>query len=335
MKSNFHKIYTGAMGGNNFFKLFSALFFLAVSSLASAQQVNVAGIVSGSEDGQALIGVTIKEKGSTKGTSTDLEGRYQITVAPDAVLIFSYVGLETQELPVSGRSSLNVEMEPAGNVLNDVVVTGYRKEFKSEVSSAIATVKGKDLEKLVVLGIDQALQGQAAGVQITQTTGAPGDDIAVRIRGAGTLGNNNPLFIIDGVPTTGNINTFSVTDIESIEVLKDGAAAAIYGSRAANGVVLITTKKGKSGKPTFSFDAYTGFSEVNRLPELLNAREYLEIRNEAITNANALRNPANQLGTYNLAMLDTLPDNNCSSTALRCNAIRFQPRAAVKTAPIM
>lgn len=310
MKSYFHKIYTGSRGGNVFLKLFSALLFLAFSTIAGAQQINVSGLVSSSEDGQALIGVTIKEKGSTNGTATDLEGRFRIAVAPDAVLIFSYVGLETQELPVAGRSTFNVEMKPAGNVLNDVVVTGYRKEFKSEVSSAIATVKGKDLEKLVVLGIDQALQGQAAGVQITQTTGAPGDDIAVRIRGAGTLGNNNPLFIIDGVPTTGNINTFSVTDIESIEVLKDGAAAAIYGSRAANGVVLITTKKGKSGKPTFSFDAYTGFSEVNRLPELLNAREYMEIRNEAINNANTLRNPANQLGTYDLAMLDTLPDNN-------------------------
>ncbi|MBK9016411.1 MAG: TonB-dependent receptor plug domain-containing protein [Saprospiraceae bacterium] len=154
------------------------------------------------------------------------------------------------------------------------------------MATSISSVKSKDIEKLVVNGLDQALQGQAASVQVTQTTGAPGDDIAVRIRGAGTIGNNNPLFVIDGVPTTGNINMFSTNDIESIEVLKDGASAAIYGARAANGVILITTKKGKAGKARFTFDASTGIQEANRLPRLLNAEDYLTIRNEAINNAN-------------------------------------------------
>jgi len=162
----------------------------------------------------------------------------------------------------------------------------------------------------VVVGIDQALQGQAPGVSVTQVTGSPGDDIAVRIRGVGTLGNNNPLYVIDGVPTTGGLNMFSLTDIESIEVLKDAAAAAIYGSRAANGVVLITTKRGKAGPPVFSFEAYGGVQEPVRLPQLLNAEEYLTIRNEAITNANLLRSPVNQLPTYDRAILDTLPDND-------------------------
>ncbi len=145
---------------------------------------------------------------------------------------------------------------------------------------------------------------------MTQVTGAPGDDIAVRIRGAGTLGNNNPLFIVDGVPTSGNINMFSVNDIESIEVLKDGASAAIYGSRASNGVVIITTKRGKSGKPVFSLNVSNGIQTPIRLPQMLNSREYLTIRNEAINNANTLRNPANQVKPYDMSILDTLPDVN-------------------------
>lgn len=289
-----------------------ALLLVAIllTTVATAQQITVSGTVLGSEDNQPLVGVSVREKDANKGTITDINGKYRLEVAPEAVLQFNYTGFAPQEIAVAGNPLVNVTLSPMSALLSDVVVTGYRREFKSDVSSAIASVKSKDLEKLVVLGIDQALQGQAAGVQITQTTGAPGDDIAVRIRGAGTLGNNNPLFIIDGVPTTGNINTFSVNDIESVEILKDGAAAAIYGARAANGVVLITTKKGKSGKPSFQFDSYYGFSETNRLPQLLNAREYLEIRNEAITNANTLRPLPNQLKTYDPATLDTLPDTN-------------------------
>ena len=159
-----------------------------------------------------------------------------------------------------------------------------------------------------MIGLDQALQGQASGVQITQATGSPGDDIAVRIRGAGTLGNNNPLYIIDGVPTTGNINMFSISDIESIQILKDGASASIYGARSANGVIVITTKKGKKGKPVFDFNAYYGTQEANRLPSLLNSEDYLKIRNEAINNSNALRDPIRQIDTYPLSILDTLPD---------------------------
>lgn len=290
--------------------LLALLFLLSWTLPAVAQNRTVTGTVTGSEDRQPLVGVTIREKGGTGGAITDISGQYRMEVPPGAVLQLSYTGFANREIVVGEQATLDIVLEPESALLSDVVVTGYKREFKSDVASAITSVKSKDLEKLVVLGIDQALQGQAAGVQITQTTGAPGDDIAVRIRGVGTLGNNNPLFIIDGVPTTGNINTFSVNDIASIEVLKDGAAAAIYGARAANGVVLITTKKGQSGQTRFQFDAYTGFSEAYRLPELLNAREYLEIRNEAIANANTLRPLPNQLKTYDPAILDTLPDNN-------------------------
>ena len=285
----------GNPSGRHFLRViflsFFTLILLAFGQRAVAQQIVVTGTVLSSEDGQPLIGVSVVEKGTTNGAITDIDGKYQLSAAPAATFVFSYVGFETQEIPVQGRTIVDLTLSVASALLQSVVVTGYRKEIKTDVASSIASVKGTDVEKLVVLGIDQALQGQAPGLQVTQTTGAPGDDIAVRIRGAGTLGNNNPLFIIDGVPTTGNINMFSTTDIESIEVLKDGAAAAIYGARAANGVIVITTKKGKSGAPKFSFNSSLGFSNVYRLPELLNSSEYLTIRNEAITNANVLRNP--------------------------------------------
>ena len=287
------------------------IFLLFGVQSADAQQFLVSGTILSAEDNQPLIGVSVQEKGVGNGTTSDAAGNFRLQVAsPDAVLLFRYVGFANLEIPVQGRATLSVLLTPGASLLQDVVVTGYKREIRSDISSAISSVKAKDIEKLVVVGVDQALQGQSPGVMVTQVTGSPGDDIAVRIRGAGTLGNNNPLFVVDGVPTTGNINMFSPGDIESIEVLKDGAAAAIYGARAANGVVLITTKRGKSGTPAFSFEAYTGVQQAVNLPTLLNAEQYLSIRNEAITNANTLRNPANQLETYNPAILDTLPDNN-------------------------
>jgi TonB-linked SusC/RagA family outer membrane protein len=288
--------------------LFTFLFF---SQQIHAQAFTVSGTVLSAEDNQPLIGVSVQEKTTGKGITTDVAGNFRLDLeSGNAVLRFRYVGFADQEVAVEGRPEITVILGTNASLLQDVVITGYKKEIRSNVSSAIASVKAKDIERLVVVGIDQALQGQAPGVMVTQVTGAPGDDIAVRIRGAGTLGNNNPLYIIDGVPTTGNINMFSPGDIESIEVLKDGAAAAIYGARAANGVVLITTKRGKSGKPVFSFEAYSGVQNAFQLPELLNAEEYLAIRNEAITNANTLRNPANQLDTYDPSTIDTLPDND-------------------------
>ncbi|MDQ3015664.1 MAG: SusC/RagA family TonB-linked outer membrane protein, partial [Bacteroidota bacterium] len=289
--------------------LFSIGCFFLTCSLAG-QNIVVSGIVTSGEDQQPLIGVSVVVKGTQLGVSTDIDGRYSLEVAPDAVLQFNFIGFQTVQKAVNGSNVIDAVMLTDEKLLEDVVVVGYKKEIKSNVSSAISSVKAKDIENLPMLGLDQALQGQAAGVQITQSTGAPGDDIAVRIRGAGTLGNNNPLYVIDGVPTTGNINMFAISDIESIEVLKDGASASIYGARSANGVIVITTKKGKSGAPTFNFDSYYGIQEANRLPELLNKTEYLTIRNEAINNSNELRDPIRQLATYDPAILDTLSDTD-------------------------
>lgn len=287
-----------------------ALLLLLFNLALFAQELQVSGTIRAAEDQTLMIGVNIQQKGTSNGTTSDVDGTFTITVPADATLIFSYVGYDNQEIPVNGQTTINVVLQANSEVLQDVVVTGYRKEIKSNVASSISSIKSKDIEKLAVTSLDQALQGQVPGLQVTQATGAPGDDIAVRIRGVSTIGNSAPLFIIDGVPTTGSINSFSTNDIESIEVLKDGAAAAIYGSRAANGVIVITTKKGKAGKPRFTFDAYTGLQEANRLPELLNASEFLTIRNEAITNSNELRDPRRQLPMYDTAILDTLPDVN-------------------------
>ncbi|MEO5907064.1 MAG: SusC/RagA family TonB-linked outer membrane protein, partial [Saprospiraceae bacterium] len=229
----------------------------------------------------------------------------------------NYTGFISVEIPVGGRTLIDVVMDTDQKLLEDVIVIGYKKETKSNISSAISSVKAKNIEHLPLTGLDQALQGQAAGVQITQATGAPGDDIAVRIRGAGTLGNNNPLYIIDGIPTTGNVNMFAITDIESIEILKDGASASIYGARSANGVIVITTKKGKKGAPVFNFDTYYGWQQANRLPELLNKSEFLTLRNEAITNSNALRDPIRQIPTYDPAILDTLQETDWLNQVFR------------------
>lgn len=301
-------------------KAFTLLFsfgFLLITCSLTGQSVAVSGTVTSSEDQQPMIGVSVVVKGTQQGVTTDYEGRYAIEVAPDAVLQFNFIGFQTIEQSVAGRQVIDVIMTTDEKLLEDVIVVGYKKEIKSNVSSAISSVKAKDIENLPMLGLDQALQGQAAGVQVTQSTGAPGDDIAVRIRGAGTLGNNNPLYVIDGVPTTGNINMFAISDIESIQVLKDGASASIYGARSANGVIVITTKKGKSGAPTFNFDSYYGIQEANRLPELLNKTEYLTIRNEAITNSNELRDPIRQLPTYDPAIVDTLADTDWLSEVFR------------------
>ncbi len=288
---------------------FLSLFF--ASQPIDAQQFTVSGTVISGDDQLPMIGANVLEKGTLNGTTTEVDGSFRLEVASaEAVLEFSFIGFEKMDVPVQGRATLSVTLVAESKLMQEVVVTGYKREVRSDVTSSISSIKSKDIGKLVIVGIDQALQGQAAGVSVTQVTGSPGDDIAVRIRGAGTLGNNNPLYVIDGVPTTGGINMFAPSDIESIEVLKDAAAAAIYGARAANGVVLITTKKGKTGKPTFNFEAYNGVQQPVNLPELLNAEEFLTLRNEGITNANVNRNPANQLPTYDPAILDSLADTD-------------------------
>ena len=243
--------------------------------------------------GTALSGVTVSIKGSSKSVLTGNDGAFSIEVAEDAVLIISHVGFATQEVPVNGRSSIAVILEELSKNLNEVVVIGYQSQKRSDINGSISVVNVAGLSKLPVGTVDQALQGKASGVRITQSTGQPGEGVTVRIRGVGTINNNDPLFIVDGVPTKDGINFLSAADIESITVLKDAASAAIYGSRAANGVVLITTKAGKKGKPQFNYAAYGGIQTHGELPKMANTAEYIEIYNEAADNDNAgVTNPA-------------------------------------------
>ena len=251
---------------------------------AIAQQIALKGVVTSSEDNQPLPGVTVTLKGTTTGTVTDFDGNYQLNVEPDAVLVFSYIGMKSQEVAVEGRNQINVKMDADLFNVDEVVVVGYGVQKKALITGANANVKGEALAELNTSNAMEALQGLAPGVNITRNNGAPGAGTKVTIRGAGTIGNSSPLYIVDGV-AVGNIDYLNTSDIESIDVLKDAASAAIYGSRAANGVILVTTKKGSKGsKPTITYDGYYGVQNIYKTLPVLNAQEYMYMMDEARSN---------------------------------------------------
>jgi TonB-dependent starch-binding outer membrane protein SusC len=244
--------------------------------------------------GSPLAGATVSVKGTTTSVRTDEGGNFSFSSIPEnSILIISYVGYKTQEVAVNGQTMLQIKIEEDNKGLNEVVVVGYQTRRRGDLSGALSVVNVGGVSKLPVLSVDQALQGKVPGVRITQNTGQPGDGVAVRIRGVGTINDNNPLFIIDGVPTKDDINFLSANDIESMVILKDASSAAIYGSRAANGVVLITTKSGKKGKAQFNYSGYGGFQTHGTLPKMADKSEYVELYNEAADNDNAgVTNPA-------------------------------------------
>ncbi|MFW6389120.1 MAG: SusC/RagA family TonB-linked outer membrane protein [Marinilabiliaceae bacterium] len=235
-------------------------------------------------EGEPVPGASVLEKGTNNGTVSQMDGTYVLEVDEDATLVFSFVGFETQEIPVDGRGTINVEMEESTTGLDEVVVVGYGVQQKKLVTGATLQVDGEDLEKRSSTNALQALQGQTAGVQISSTSGQPGEDMKVTVRGQGTIGDASPLYVVDGVQTD-DISYLNNSDIESIDVLKDAASAAIYGSQAANGVVLITTKSGSEGKAQVTFDSYYGVQNVARKVDMLDAREYAVIMNEAAINS--------------------------------------------------
>ncbi len=258
------------------------LFSFAVN--VSAQHV-VKGKVKDAETKLYVPGATILEKGTTNGTITDVDGNFSITVSEENdTLVVSYIGFETQEIEIKGRSELDIILSPDIKELDEVVVIGYGTQKKKVVTGAISTVNAKEIEKIPVLRAEQALQGRTAGVQVTQLSGQPGEAPTVRIRGIGTTGDADPLYIVDGLPVSG-IDYLNPGDIESIDVLKDAASASIYGTRAANGVVLITTKKGTIGKMNVSLSSYYGIQNPARTLDMLNADEYRMIMNEGARNA--------------------------------------------------
>ncbi len=261
----------------------SLTLLLLMTYVGISGQRSVTGVVTDNFN-EPVPGVSIQIKGTIQGTISHVDGTYNITASDDAVLLFSFIGFDAQEIPVGGRSVINVQMRPAVTELDEVVVVGYGVQKKRLVTGATAQVRGDVLESRNALSPLQALQGQAAGINITSTSGQPGEGARVVIRGLGTIGNAGPLYIVDGV-ATGNIDHLNASDIESIDVLKDAASAAIYGSRAANGVVLVTTKKGQAGQSQVTFDAYYGFQNRLKKISMLNAREYAMIMNEQHVNS--------------------------------------------------
>jgi len=251
---------------------------------ADVADETVSGTVS-DETGAGLPGVSVVVKGSVRGTSTDQNGNYRISVpGPEAVLVFSYVGYLPQEIPVGSRTTLAVTLKVDDKTLSEVVVVGYGTVKKSDLTGAVARVGETDIKATPIVAFDRALQGRAAGVQVVQNSARPGGAATIRIRGSGSVNaSNDPLYVIDGFPTTG-LNSINPNDIESIEVLKDASATAIYGSRGSNGVVLVTTKRGRAGKSVVSYEMYYGSQSARRTIPLLNARQFAEFVNEAQTN---------------------------------------------------
>ena len=261
--------------------------FIVLQALISpvlAQGIQISGKVTSKSTGEALVGATVSIKGTSTATVTDDRGNFLIN-APNrnSTLVISYVGMASQEVPVPANGAINVQLEQGarGN-LDEVVVVGYGTQRKANVTGAISSVKAKELENVPNGRIEQALQGRVSGVTIMQNSGQPGSGSTIRVRGITTFNNNNPLWVVDGVVIdAGGIGYLNQSDIESIEVLKDAASAAIYGTRAATGVILVTTKKGRAGKTVVGYNGFYGISAPAKMLDLLNATQYAVLRNES------------------------------------------------------
>lgn len=273
---------------------FGALLLMVIPQYAEAsfdpkdvtetlQKKSVSGVVR-DDSGDGMPGVSVVAKGTSIGTVTDLDGKYTLEVPNDAVLVFTYIGYLKQEIKTGGRSTIDVLLAEDTKALDEVVVVGYSSQKKADLTGAVSSVRLDDVKNTAFTSIDHAIQGKMSGVTVVQDGGAPGASAKIRIRGLGTLNNNDPLYIIDGVPS-GNMNDINPNDIERVDVLKDAASAAIYGSRAANGVVIIQTKKGKkSDKVDVTFNAHAGFQNpINRV-KVLNAEGRNLVHMEAFTN---------------------------------------------------
>ncbi|AYL94912.1 SusC/RagA family TonB-linked outer membrane protein [Mucilaginibacter celer] len=261
----------------------TGLSFMLISLAAQAQTKLVTGKVTSADNGLPLPGVTIRVKGSTQAAGSKTDGTYSITVGNNETLIFSFVGYNSQEVPVSGRSTINVSLAPDNKALTEVVVVGYGTAKRKDLTGAVSSVTAEQIAKVPVTSVDQALQGRASGVQVTNNDGAPGASVSVLIRGVGSLASNGnePLYVVDGYPITGGLNNINPSDIASIDVLKDASATAIYGVRAANGVVIITTKKGrKDGGVQISIDAYGSLQSKPKKYHVLNAQQWATLANE-------------------------------------------------------
>jgi TonB-linked SusC/RagA family outer membrane protein len=238
------------------------------------------------ENGGVLPGVSVVLKGTQRGTTTDTDGKFVLEVpGASSVLVFSFVGYSSQEVTVGNQSNLSVSLTPESKALNEVVVIGYGSVKRKDLTGAVSQIDTKDIDAFPVADVQQALRGRAPGVRVIQSSGQPGASVQVQVRGGNSfLGNNNPLYVVDGFPLTGGIDFLNPSDIATIDILKDASATAIYGARGANGVVIITTRQGKQGRSRVSLDSYYGFQNAAKRFDLLNAQQYAEVANEQLTN---------------------------------------------------
>lgn len=247
--------------------------------------LEISGTVA-DENGQPLQGVTIHEKGTSNSTTSNADGKFQLTVASgNSVIELSFVGFVSQQIKTGSQTIINIVLQRDINSLDSVVVVGYGTQKKSDLTGSVASIKSSDIASLPVPDVGQAMQGKAAGVQVV-SSGAPGSNVSIRVRGIGTVNNSDPLLVIDGVPTDIPLNTINPDDIASIDILKDASASAIYGSRGANGVVLITTKKGVNGQNHLSFNAFAGSQKATNMVKMLNASQFALLNNEMLKNNN-------------------------------------------------
>lgn len=260
------------------------LFLLFLPIAAFAQSSSIKGTVTDAKSGEALVGVSVVQKSTNNGTVTDLDGHFQLNVPSNTTLVISYLGYKTKEINAS-QSPMSILLEESGELLDEVIVVGYGVQKKSVVTASIAKVSAEDLGSTAPVRVDNALKGLAAGVTVTSASGQPGAAAKIRIRGIGTINNSDPLYIVDGMPIEGGLDYLNPSDIASIEVLKDAASGAVYGARAANGVVLVTTKTGKEGRTRVTYDFSYGWQRPWKERDVLNATEYAIMMNEGAVNA--------------------------------------------------
>lgn len=262
--------------------LFAVVLCLFVNLNIYAQET-VRGTVSDAKSGETLPGVSVTIQGTTSSTQTDANGAFAINAPASGILVFTYIGYQTLNVPINNQTTLSVRLAEVARQLEEVVVVGYGTQRRRDVTGAISSVRAEDIANRAVISPTQALQGKAAGVMVTTNTGVPGEAPSVRIRGVGTVGNSNPLYVVDGV-FVDDVRFLNTQDIQSMEILKDASSLAIYGVRGANGVIIITTKSGKTGPARIGVDSYYGISTVARTIEMANAAQYQELTREAILN---------------------------------------------------
>ena len=254
-----------------------------------AQQITVQGVVK-DQTGETVIGASVMEKGTTNGTITGIDGDFSLNMSPNGTLVVSFVGYKTQEVQVKGQKQLQVVLSEDAEMLDEVVVIGYGTMKKSDLTGAVSSIGNKDIKDSPVSNLGQAIQGKISGVQIVDA-GKPGDNVSIKIRGLGSINNCDPLVVIDGVPTDLGLSSLNMADVERLDVLKDASATAIYGSRGANGVVMITTKRGTVGKGKLAVSANYSFQNATNVPSLLNAAQYAELSNDMMVNSGRNPNP--------------------------------------------